>query len=271
VKAIMPIAQFISGKLTSQLTMRGKLGQDMSPDLNSLTGEGTLFLLQGFLSKFGPLEKLASTLNIADLKSVTIKDIKNYIEFANGRVLVKPFTVRVKDIDMEIGGMHGFDQSLDYIINLKLPRALLGEQGNKLVNGLVTQANNKGLPVQLSDVINLKVNMGGTITNPAIKTDLKQASASLAEDIKAQANQFVEAKKAAADSAIAVAKAQVRDSVESAKKQLLKTAEEELRKQLAGKKDSTGKSPDPKKQLEETGKGLLKGLLNKKAKDTTKN
>ncbi|RYY30057.1 MAG: hypothetical protein EOO04_05705 [Chitinophagaceae bacterium] len=271
VQAIMPIAKFISGKLTSQLTMRGRLGQDMSPDLSTLTGEGTLFLLQGFLSKFGPLEKLASTLNIADLKAVTIKDIKNYIEFANGRVLVKPFNVKIKDIDMEIGGMHGFDQSLDYIINLKLPRSLLGEQGNKLINGLVTQANSKGLPVQLSDVISLKVNMGGTITNPAIKTDLKQASASLAEDIKAQANEFVEAKKAAADSALAVAKAQVRDSVESAKKQLLKSAEEELRRQLAGKKDSTGKPADPKKQLEETGKGLLKGLLNKKAKDTTKN
>ena len=45
VQALMPIAKFISGKLSSKLTMRGRLGQDMSPDLNSLTGEGTLFLL----------------------------------------------------------------------------------------------------------------------------------------------------------------------------------------------------------------------------------
>jgi hypothetical protein len=269
VQALMPIAKFISGKLTSKLTMKGKLGQDMMPDVSSLTGEGTLFLLQGFLSKFGPLEKLASTLNIKDLQAVTLKDIKNYIEFANGKVLVKPFTVKVKDIDMEIGGMHGFDQSLDYIINMKVPRSLIGEQGNQLINGLVTQANNKGVPVKLSDEINLKVKMGGTITNPQIKTDLKQASASLAEDIKAQANDFIEAKKAAADSAINVAKAQVKDSIESAKKLVLKTAEEKLKEQIAGKKDSTGKPVDPKKQLEETGKGLLKDLLKKKPKDTT--
>ncbi|MET0298782.1 MAG: AsmA-like C-terminal region-containing protein, partial [Flavitalea sp.] len=262
VQSLMPIAKFVSGKLTSKLTMKGRLGEDMSPDLGSLTGEGTLFLLDGFLAKFAPLEKLASTLNINDLKSISVRDIKNYIEFANGKVLVKPFTVKVKDVDMEIGGMHGFDQSLDYIINMKVPRSLIGEKGNQLINGLVSQANNKGVPVKLSDVINLKVNMGGTISNPAIKTDLKQASASLAEDIKAQANEFVEAKKAAADSAIAVAKQQVKDSVESAKKQLAKAAQEELRKQLAGgKKDSTGKPVDAKKQLEETGKGLLKGLL----------
>ncbi len=271
VQAIMPIAKFISGKLTSQLTMKGRLGEDMSPDLSTLTGEGTLFLIQGFLSKFGPLEKIASALNIADLKSVTVKDIKNYFEFANGKVLVKPFNVRIKDIDMEVGGMHGFDQSIDYIVNLKLPRALLGSQGNQLVDGLISQANNKGVPVKLSDVINLKLNLGGTISNPSVKTDLKQASSSLAEEIKAQANVFVEAKKAAADSALAVAKTRVKDSVESAKQQVIKAAEEELRKQIAGKKDSAGKPVDPKKQLEETGKGLLKGLLKKKAKDTTQN
>ncbi|MHA4846845.1 hypothetical protein ACX0G7_21945 [Flavitalea antarctica] len=269
VQALMPIAKFISGKLTSKLTMKGRLGQDMTPDLNSLTGEGTLFLLEGFLSKFGPLEKLATTLNIKDLQSVTLKDIKNYIEFANGKVFVKPFTVKVKDIDMEIGGMHGFDQSLDYIINMKVPRSLIGAQGNELINGLVTQANNKGVPVKLSDEVSLKVKMGGTITNPQIKTDLKQASASLAEDIKAQADVFIEAKKAAADSAINVAKAQAKDSLESAKKQVIKAAEDKIKEQIAGKKDSTGKPVDPKKQLEETGKGLLKDLLKKKPKDTT--
>jgi hypothetical protein len=272
VQKLMPVGKFISGKLTSKMTMKGKLGGDMMPDLASLTGEGTLFLLQGFLSKFGPLEKVASALNVKDLEQISVKDIKNYFEFANGKVLVKPFTVKVKDIDMEIGGMHGLDQSLDYIINLKLPRALLGSAGNQLVNGLVTQANNKGVPVKISDIINLKVNMGGTITNPVIKTDLKQAASSITDEIKAQATQFVEAKKAAADSAIAVAKQAVRDSVESAKKQAIKAAENELRTQIIGKKDSSAAPGDTKKKIEETGKGLLKSLLKKKpGTDSTKN
>ena len=93
--------------------------------------------------------------------------------------------------------------------------------------------------------------MGGTITNPVIKTDLKQAASSLADEIKEQANQFVEAKKAAADSAIAVAKQAVRDSVESAKKQAIKAAEEELRKQIIGKKDT---SRSPCRYKEKTGR-----------------
>ncbi|MBO9631924.1 MAG: AsmA family protein [Chitinophagaceae bacterium] len=275
VQKLMPIGKFIAGKLTSKMSVKGNLGGDMMPDLTTLTGEGNLFLLQGVLSKFGPLDKLASTLNLNDLQNFSVKDIKNYFEFANGKVLVKPFNVKVKDIDMEIGGMHGLDQSLDYVINLKVPREKLGSQANQLVNNLASQANAKGVPVNISETISFKVNLGGSITNPSIKTDLKGSGSSLAQDMKAQADQFVEAKKKAADSAIAVAKQQAKDSLESAKKQAAAALKEELTKQLSGKKDTsaTGESkPDLKKDLENTGKGLLNNLLKKKKNpaDSTK-
>jgi hypothetical protein len=270
VQKLMPIGKFIAGKLTSKMTMKGKLGEDMMPDMTTLTGDGTLFLLEGFLSKFQPMEKLASTLNITELQAISIKDIKNYFEFANGKVLVKPFNVKVKDMDMEIGGMHGLDQSLDYVMNLKVPRAKLGEKANQFVNNLASQASSKGIPVKLSDIINLKVNIGGSITSPSIKTDLKDAGSSLAQDIKAQANQFVEAKKAAADSAVAAAKQATKDSIASAKNQVVKGVKDELIKQISGQKDSTGTSgsKDVKKGLEETGKGLINNILKKKKKDT---
>lgn len=270
VQKLMPIGKFIAGKLTSKMTMKGKLGEDMMPDMTTLTGDGTLFLLEGFLAKFQPLEKLASTLNINELQAFSLKDIKNYFEFANGKVLVKPFNVKVKDMDMEIGGMHGLDQSLDYVLNLKVPRAKLGEKANSFVNNLAAQANSKGVPVKLSDVVNLKVNVGGSITSPSIKTDLKDAGSSLAQDMKAQANQFVEARKAAADSAVAAAKQATKDSIASAKSQVVKGLKDELGKQLSGQKDTTGTggTKDVKKGLEETGKGLLNNLLKKKKKDT---
>ena len=60
----------------------------------------------GILKKFAPLEKLANTLQIDELKEVSVNDIKNYIQFANGKVLVKPFSLKVKDIEMLIGGTH---------------------------------------------------------------------------------------------------------------------------------------------------------------------
>ena len=78
----MPIGKFIAGKLTSQMSMKGKLGDNMMPDMSTLTGNGNLLLIQGFLSKFAPLDKIAGTLNVKALEQISVKDIKNYFEFS---------------------------------------------------------------------------------------------------------------------------------------------------------------------------------------------
>lgn len=265
---LMPIGQFLAGKLSSKLTMTGKLGGDMMPELKSLSGNGDLLLLQGVLKKFQPLEKLASTLQIDQLKDVTVKDIKNYIEFANGKVLVKPFTVKVQDIEMQIGGMHGFDQSLDYVIQMKVPRKYLGSQANALVNNLATEATNKGIPVKLGDIVNLSVKMGGSLTNPSIKTDLKDVAGNVTDQLKEQAADFVKAK-------VDSAKQKTKDSLVAIKNQVAEAAKDELKNQIFGKKDSTSSgSPldSSKKKTEETIKNTLNSLFKKKkpATDSTK-
>lgn len=268
VQKLMPIAQFLAGKLSSQLTMTGNLNGNMMPELSSLTGNGNLLLLQGVLKKFAPLEKLASTLQIDELKSITLKDIKNYIEFANGKVLVKPFTVKVKDIELQIGGMHGFDQSIDYVVGLKVPRKYIGTQGNNLINGLVSQANNKGIPVKLGETVNLNVKMGGSLTNPTIKTDLKEVAGDAVADLKQQAADFAQAK-------LDSAKAKAKDSLNAVKNQVVNDLKNEVRNQLFGNKDSVKKTgtDSTKKKAEQTLKNTFNDLFNKKKKqpaDTAK-
>jgi len=265
---LMPVGKFISGKLSSRMTVNGKLGADMMPDMNSLTGNGNLLLIEGFLRKFAPVDKLAQTLHIQALQDISLKDVKNHIEFTNGKVLVKPFNLKVKDVEMEIGGVHGFDQAVDYTINLKLPRALMGTKGNELVNGLVAKAQGKGLPVQVGETVSLQVAMGGYLSNPSFKTNLKEGAQSLAQDLKAQAASFVQAK---ADTA----RKMLKDTVTAVKNELVESAKTEMIKKLTGARDTAGgSSPQPtsiKAKAENTGKALINGLLGKKQKaDTTR-
>jgi len=260
VQKLMPIGQFLAGKLSSQLAITGKLNGDMMPDFSSLTGNGNLLLLQGILKKFAPLEKLANTLQIDDLKEVSVKDIKNYIEFANGKVLVKPFAIKVKDIEMLIGGTHGFDQSLDYVVQMKLPRKYLGARGNELVNNLVTQASNKGMPVTVGDVVNLNVTMRGSLNDPTIKTDLRESAGDATAQLEQQAVAFA---KARVDSA----KHSVADTVSMVKQQVASSLKQEATKQLFGSKDSTDTKSslvETKKNAESTIKNTLSGFLKKK-------
>ncbi len=268
VQKIMPIGKFIAGKLTSQLTMRGKLGDNMMPDLTTLTGGGNLFLIEGFLSKFAPLEKIAAVLSVKALEKISLKDVKNYIEFSNGKVMVKPFTVKVEGVEMEIGGLQGFDQSLDYIINMKVPRTLMGTKGNDLINNLATQVHNKGVPLNVGEKVNLTLSLGGFIKTPIVKTNLKQDATKLVDQLKQQATDFAKAKIDSTKQAVTTA---VKDTIKSLKNQAISSAKDELAKKLfkdtttAAKGDSTNKKVDVK----ESAKGLLKDLFKKKTKDTT--
>jgi hypothetical protein len=267
VQKLMPVGQFIAGKLSSQLNMNGSLGDNMMPDLSSLTGEGDLLLIEGFLKKFAPLDKLADLFNIDQLKEISMKDVKNHIEFAKGKVLVKPFNLKVKDIDMQIGGMQGIDQTLDYIINLKIPRVLMGDKGNNFINSLVSQVNQKGIPLKLGETVNVTVKMGGTIKNPTFKTDLKEAAGNTADELKQQAVAFAQSK-------IDSSKKTIRDTLNDVKKDLEITLQEELKKRLSGYKDTVkGKSngtDSSRKRLEDAGRGLLQQLLKPKKADSTK-
>ena len=267
VQRLMPIGKYLAGKLTSVLSANGKLGDNMSIDMSTISGNGNLFLIEGFLSKFAPLDKIASTLNVKQLEQISLQNVKTFFEFSNGKLLIKPFTLKVKDIEMEIGGLQGFDESINYAINLKLPRALMGTQGNQLVNNLVKAVNVKGVPLKISDVVNLKLVMGGTIKKPLLKVDLKQSGETLVQQMQQQVKDFAQLK---IDSAKNVAK----DTLNSIKKQLADAAREELRKKLFGVKDTVAlKDSTPVKsqqdKTKESVKGLFDNLLKKKPKDTT--
>jgi hypothetical protein len=261
VQKIMPVGKFISGKMQSKLTMNGTLGQDMMPNLGTLTGNGNLLLLQGVLSKFTPVDKLASSLNINALQNVSLKDVKAYFDFAGGKVLVKPFKFNVSNIDMEVGGTHGLDQTIDYAINMKVPRSMMGSAANNLVNSLSAEAAKKGVPVNVGDVIPLTVHMGGTMTNPTIKTDMSAGSNSLADEMKQQATNFA---KAAADSA----KVAIKDSANAIKNQVINDAKKEITDKLFGNKDTTAANKnvvdDNKKRIEDAGKSVINNLFKKK-------
>jgi AsmA-like C-terminal region len=231
VRRIMPVAKFIEGSLNAHMSLNGQLHDDMIPDLQTMNGEGTVQLLSGTMKDFGPLDKLSQSMDIAALKDVPLKDIKADFAFKNGKVTVSPFLVHTSDIDMEIGGTHGFDQSLDYGINLKVPRNRLGSKGTVFVKDVVTHAADKGIPVKLKDAVSMNVKMSGTINSPDVKTDMDSVVGTAAADLKKEMNDFVNAK-------LDSARQQLHNPSASAKKQLFVQASYKSKTNVKAKKTS---------------------------------
>jgi AsmA-like C-terminal region len=194
IRKIMPIGKFIAGNVNAHMSLNGCLNEDMTTDLRSLNGEGEVTLVTGLMKDFGPMDKLSQSLDIEELKDIPLKDVKAEFSFRNGRVDVSPFAIHTKDIDLAAGGTHGFDQSLNYDVSLKVPRDQLGSKGSLFVKNVVTQAAEKGIPVKLNDAVNMNVKMGGTINSPDVKPDMDAVVDNAATDLKKEVNDFVNAK-----------------------------------------------------------------------------
>ena len=194
VRRIMPVAKFMSGSLNAHMSLNGRLQEDMVPDLQTLSGGGNIELLDGVMKDFGPLDKLSQALDIASLKDIPLQDVQTDFTFEKGKVSVTPFMIRTQGIEMEIDGSHGFDQSLDYSINLKVPRNQLGSKGNVFVKNVVSQAADKGIPVKLKEDVFVHVKMAGTINNPDVQEDMDSAVSTAATDLKKEVSDFVNAK-----------------------------------------------------------------------------
>jgi AsmA-like C-terminal region len=231
IRKIMPVAKFIAGNLNAHMSLNGRLHDDMTTDLQTLQGEGNVLLLAGSMKDFGPMDKLSQSLDIVELKDIPLKDIKSDFSFKAGKVVVSPFIVHAKDIEMEIGGSHGFDQSIDYNINLKVPRNQLGNKGSMFVKNVVTQAADKGIPVKLRDAVSMTVKMGGTINSPDVKENMDAVVDNAATDLKKEINDFVNAK-------LDSAKQQLRNPSASAKKQLFVQTTYKSKSNLKAKKTS---------------------------------
>jgi hypothetical protein len=261
VQKMMPAAKYItSGKMTSNLTMTGKLGPDMSPDMNSLTGKGDLLTIGCVLSNFPVTDQIADKLHLTQFKTITLKDTKLFFTFENGRVTVQPYKTTIGGIDAEIAGSHGFDNTINYGVNMVVPTALMGSQGSAMVSNLVSQAAGKGIPVKVGDKVNLAVKITGTTTSPKIETNLKNVAGDAVNNVKEEIKKEVAHK---VDSVKTVVKQVVKDTVKAIKTQAINTAKDMLNSQLQGGNPGAPK-PDPVKDAGDKLKGGLNGLFNKK-------
>lgn len=178
---LAPIGKFIQGRFSTSMVMDGVLGKDMMPKLSTLNADGFLETLNGIINGFEPLAAVGNSLDIKELKeSIQLSNLKSWFSIRDGKVEVKPFDVKLKDIAMNIGGSHSLDQEMNYQIKSVIPRSKLtgnavGQAVNKGVNSLLSQAASLGVNVSQSENLNVLINLTGSITKPKVGLKLMGA------------------------------------------------------------------------------------------------
>ncbi|HQV34748.1 MAG TPA: AsmA-like C-terminal region-containing protein [Flavobacterium sp.] len=185
-KNIAPIANVINGKLNSTITVSGNLdAKEMTPDLKSISGDlmGQLLSTTINASNSMLLNALDNQVSFIDLKKLNLNDLKTSLSFKDGKVNVKPFDIKYQDITVNVGGTHGFDQSMNYNVKFDVPTKYLGPEINNLIAKLS--------PADAAKLQNIPITalMSGNFTNPKITTDIKQATTKLANQLVEQQKQ----------------------------------------------------------------------------------
>ena len=171
-KKIAPIAGIINGRLNSNIKLNGNLdATEFTPDLKTLTGDllGQLLSTTVNSSNSTLLTALGSNLKFIDVSKINLNDVKAAITFKDGKVNVKPFDIKYKDIKATIGGTHGFDQSMNYNLKFDVPAKYLGSEANALIAKLsaADAAKLESFPITAT--------LLGNFTNPKITTDINSA------------------------------------------------------------------------------------------------
>ena len=175
-KKIAPIAGIINGKLNSTIKLNGNLdATEFTPDLKSLTGDLLGQLLSTTINATNStlLTALSSNIKFIDLGKINLNDIKAAITFKDGKVNVRPFDIKYKDIKATVGGTHGFDQSMNYNLKFDVPAKYLGSEANALIARLTPAEATKVESIPITALV------VGNFTNPKITTDINSAVTTL--------------------------------------------------------------------------------------------
>ncbi|WP_335965653.1 AsmA-like C-terminal region-containing protein [Galbibacter sp. PAP.153] len=248
-QAITPIAQALKGKLNSNLSLKGNLNSDFTPNLMSVSGNA---LAEALVSGFDPekgkmLSALSNNLDFLNFKEGETKDVKTSLTFDNGKVNVKPFHIKYKDIDIEVAGSHGFDKSIDYNATFNVPAKYFGKD----VNNLLAKLNN---PDAKNITVPVKANIGGTYSSPSISTDVDKTASALTQKLIAmQKDKLIN---------------QGGDKIKDAISGLIGGGTAKDSTAAPGSKAADSTKAKKQEQVKNAANDLIKGLFGNKKKDT---
>ncbi len=276
-EVLAPIASVLKGKFNSDIVLSGSLTDDFTPDLTNLSGNILAELLATDIDsgKANLLKALSTKLDFIKLDKLDLKGLKTALNFENGVVTVRPFTLNYDDIAINVDGSHTFDRKLNYKATMQVPAKYLGSE----INSLIAKIDDSSLDGLTIPVI---ANIGGSYSSPAVTTDLTGGVKSLTTKlVEIQKQRLIDKGKDKVKDLLGDVLGQNKTENDSIAQDPAKEGAKEILGGILGsnkEKDSaetkTDSIPQGKKEedvVKEKAKDILGGLLGgkKKKKDST--
>lgn len=151
IKKLVPLFEKTGGTYSMKFDMVTKLNSEMSPELMTMSAKGVLTTGDVNIQNIKAFDALAIALNDKRLKSIQAKNVKISFTVENGLIRTAPFDIKLGDVNLNLSGTTGLDQSINYAIKATLPKSM---------GGLISHVN---------------ATIGGTFADPKVSLGLKEA------------------------------------------------------------------------------------------------
>jgi len=222
-----PIARKTQGKVSLGLIYSSFLDKTMMPKLSSVIGKGDLTASTIGLKSSDMFLAVGKLLNTKLFDNMVFNDLRIKFELRNGRVFIDPFETKMGKSVFIIAGDQGIDQTMNYTVNMALPRAELGQAANSAINGLYSKASATGLSITPSETMNINAKVTGIFKDPKINFDLKDNVKQTTQAIK---DEVTQAAKEELDKRKEEAKAATRAEADKILNEARKQADEIMKK-----------------------------------------
>jgi hypothetical protein len=178
---LAPIAQALEGRFQTDINLSGNLNKDLTPQLQSLTGDMFVRLITAKVTpeKLPLLARMDEQLQFISLKDVNLNNQQTRLTFNDGAVQIQPYEFNVEGIQVQVAGSHGFDMQMNYNLTMDVPASYLGGE----VASALASLSNQDLR---NTSVALPVDVRGTFQNPQINLNMQKAVTELTQKIVAE-------------------------------------------------------------------------------------
>ena len=159
-------SEHLEGQLMANLKIDVFWDEEGKIDLREMVVLGDVAIQNGQLNNFEMLYSFSKYIKSQDLRRIRFTTLRNWLEVKNGRISIPNMFVQSNALNLELCGLHTFDNKIDY--NFKI------NAGQVLVNKF-KRHNPELVPVraQREGLFNLYYRVNGSIDNYRVKQDAR--------------------------------------------------------------------------------------------------
>ncbi len=177
----LPIAKKSTGDLYSDISVKGKLDEQLNFIASTLNGSGSFSGKNVQLANTETTDKFKAVFKADKLENMKMKDFTANFNIKDGNVLVEPFTTSLAGQEVKVDGSVLVDLTADLNLGFQVHKSDLSSNISSMLNAIPGASKIETYPID--------VKIKGDITSPSVTPDLTKATTLITNELKNSAKE----------------------------------------------------------------------------------